>query len=192
MAEYSFVTIWRIDAPIEKVWNALRDFKRMPSWWKYVQSVVELEPGDENGVGSLVRIVWTSALPYKLRFDTRTTRAQKPRLIELDAMGELNGTGRWQLSEEDGVTVVRYDWNVSTTKQWMNLLAPLLRPVFEWNHDILMNEGGRSLARLLNARLLNEPEQQTNGLPRALGGLAAATGAVTVAYVLWASRRKRK
>ena len=33
-------------------------------------------------------------------------------------------------------------------------LAPLARPLFAWNHDYVMRNGGRGLARLLDARLL--------------------------------------
>ena len=39
-----------------------------------------------------------------------------------------------------------YEWNVATTKAWMNLLAPLARPVFEWNHDWVMARGGEGIA----------------------------------------------
>ncbi|MGX7000533.1 hypothetical protein [Caballeronia sp. KNU42] len=44
-------------------------------------------------------------------------------------------------------TVVRYEWCVHTTRAWMNALAPLLRPVFQWHHDAVMREGGAALAR---------------------------------------------
>jgi hypothetical protein len=33
-------------------------------------------------------------------------------------------------------------------------LAPLLRPVFEWNHDWVMARGGEGIAQLLGCRLL--------------------------------------
>jgi hypothetical protein len=36
----------------------------------------------------------------------------------------------------------------------MNLLAPLARPVFAWNHDVVMRWGGEGLARLLGTRLV--------------------------------------
>ncbi|OUC07939.1 polyketide cyclase, partial [Litorilinea aerophila] len=39
-------------------------------------------------------------------------------------------------------------------RRWMNLLAPLARPIFAWNHDIIMAWGGQGLARLLGAQLL--------------------------------------
>jgi hypothetical protein len=52
------------------------------------------------------------------------------------------------------VTTVLYDWDVHTTRPWMNLLAPLARPVFAWNHDWVMKRGGKGLARLLDAPLI--------------------------------------
>jgi hypothetical protein len=36
----------------------------------------------------------------------------------------------------------------------MNLLAPLARPVFAWNHDVVMRWGAEGLAKLLRAPLL--------------------------------------
>jgi hypothetical protein len=36
----------------------------------------------------------------------------------------------------------------------MNLLAPVARPVFKWNHDYVMQRGGEALARRLGARLV--------------------------------------
>jgi hypothetical protein len=36
----------------------------------------------------------------------------------------------------------------------MNLLAPLGRSIFEWNHDWVMARGGEGIAQLLGCRLL--------------------------------------
>jgi hypothetical protein len=67
--------------------------------------------------------------------------------------GERAGTGRWTLTPDDGGTLVRHNWDVRTTRWWMNLLAPIARPAFNWNHDQLMLDGGQSLARRLGAEL---------------------------------------
>lgn len=154
MAEYAFVTTWRIEAPIEKVWDAIYHADRWPSWWKGVESVVKVAAGDDQGVGSIRRYTWKSRLPYRLVFEMRTTRVEKPVALEGEATGELTGTGRWQLSQDGGITTARYFWNVRTTQAWMNLLAPLARPIFAWNHDIVMRQGGQGLARLLGVRLI--------------------------------------
>jgi hypothetical protein len=36
----------------------------------------------------------------------------------------------------------------------MNVLAPLARPAFAWNHDIVMRQGADGIARELGARLI--------------------------------------
>lgn len=154
MASYSFETIWRIQAPIDKVYGAIEKIEVWPSWWKGVEAVKLLRKGDSRGVGSIYRYTWKSALPYRLVFDMKTTRIDAPGRIEGKAIGDLIGSGRWQLSQKGDVTTVRYFWDIATTKAWMNLLAPIARPIFAWNHDFVMKAGGVGLARLLGARLL--------------------------------------
>lgn len=153
-AQYHFLTTWLLGGPREPIWEAIFDQKAWPRWWRGVEDVVELEPGDEDGVGSHSRLTWRSKLPYTLAFEARTRRVERPRLIEVEADGELIGRGRWRLFEQDGVTVVLYEWNVTTGKRWMNSLAPALRPVFEWNHNWVMRNGGTGISALLGVPLL--------------------------------------
>ncbi len=154
MAEYRFLTTWLLAAPIERVWDAIYESERWPEWWKGVLEADKLEQGDEDGVGQYGRYVWKSKLPYKLEFFVRTTKVEKPHLLEGDASGELTGLGRWRLFDQDGVTAALYEWNVTTTRAWMNALAPVARPIFAVNHDYVMRSGGHGLARLLGAPLL--------------------------------------
>ena len=93
-------------------------------------------------------------LPYRLTFDMRVTRIEPLVCLEGTASGELEGHGRWSFRKEGAITVVCYDWQVRTTKRWMNLLAPVAQPLFQWNHDAVMNAGGQGLARLLDTRLI--------------------------------------
>ena len=52
------------------------------------------------------------------------------------------------------MVAVLYEWNVATTKAWMNVMGPIGRPVFRWNHDYVMRAGGRGLARRLGVELV--------------------------------------
>jgi len=155
MAEYAFLTTWLLDSPRQAVWEAIHDQARWPEWWRGVEEAEELSrpPGGED-IGTVSRMVWKSLLPYRVEFEVTTTRVVHPHLLEGHAVGELEGVGRWRLYEQGGITAVLYEWNVQTTKPWMNLLAPLLRPAFEWNHDWVMARGGEGIARLLGCRLL--------------------------------------
>jgi uncharacterized protein YndB with AHSA1/START domain len=154
VAEYRFLTTWLLEADRERVWEAIWESEHWPEWWRGVEEAVKLADGDEAGVGEVGRYVWRARLPYPVRFQIRTTRVERPRLIEGEATGELEGTGRWRLFDEGAVTAVLYEWNVRTTRSWMNAVAPLARPIFKWNHDWVMRNGGVGIAELLGARLL--------------------------------------
>jgi hypothetical protein len=155
MAEYAFLTAWRVAAPREAVFEVIHASERWPEWWDGVESVVKLEEGDAEGRGSLGRYVWRSAMRYRLAFEMRITHVDRPRRMEGSAVGELAGTGSWRLYEDEGATAVLFEWRVHTTRWWMNALAPIARPAFKWNHDRLMHAGGRGLARRLGAELLS-------------------------------------
>ncbi|MEQ6290683.1 SRPBCC family protein [Vogesella sp. GCM10023246] len=152
MAEYRFCTLWRFDAPLEAVWDIIYDVRSWPQWWRGVEEVLELAPGDGMGVGARQRYVWKGALPYRLCFDMHITAVQPLALLEGWASGEVEGVGRWQFRREGDATLVCYDWQVRTTRGWMNWLAPVARPLFEWNHDYLMEAGRRGLGLQLASR----------------------------------------
>jgi len=154
MADYTFITVWRLEAPIDAVWDAVYQSERWPPWWRSVRQVIEISKGDEDGVGNVRRYVWRSRLPYTLIFELQVTRVEPPVKLEGVSSGELAGRGAWDLSAEGAVTVVRNTWEVRTSQAWMNLLAPVARPVFAWNHAISMRDGGEGIAKLLGARLL--------------------------------------
>ena len=129
------------------MWDTLEEVDSWPEWWRGVECVRLLD-------GERYRISWRSRIPYELTFEFAVERVDRPHEMRGTASGALAGTGHWRLYEHEGVTAVTYDWNVSTTKTWMNLLAPLARPVFEYNHDVVMRWGGEGLARRLGCNLL--------------------------------------
>jgi uncharacterized protein YndB with AHSA1/START domain len=149
MASYAFVTEWEIAAPIDQVWSVIVDPASWPQWWRGVRSTRELAHGDARGLGGVWRYEWRSYLPYSLVFDMRVTAIVPPYLLEGRASGQLDGEGRWRLSETATGTHVRYEWNVRTTEWWMNLLSPIARPAFAWNHDVVMRWGQEGLRRRL-------------------------------------------
>ncbi len=150
MSDYQFVSVWNIAAPVNIVWDIIHDADSWPKWWKGVIRSVELNKGDPEGLGSVRRTAWKSALPYVLEFDSEITRIEHHRLIEARAFGELEGKGLWQFFPEiDGSTRIQYDWTVNTTKAWMNIIAPVARPIFRWNHDVIMRWGEVGLKKRL-------------------------------------------
>jgi hypothetical protein len=154
LSRYSFLSTWLLETSRAAAWEVLQDPVRWPEWWRGVVRVIELDGGDAQRVGSRYRVAWRSRIPYELEFDFTVRRVDPPCCMEGDAEGDLAGHGRWRLFEQDGVTAVLYEWDVSTTKPWMRLAGPLARPLFESNHDVVMRWGGEGLANRLGAQLL--------------------------------------
>jgi uncharacterized protein YndB with AHSA1/START domain len=148
MSSYRFLTTWLLECPRQRVWEALREAERWPEWWRGVERVTVLTPGERY------LIAWRSRIPYDLEFEFSVDELDPPRSMRGEAVGELTGSGHWRLFEQEGMTAVLYDWNVRTTKAWMNLLAPVARPLFEYNHDVVMRWGGEGLAERLGCRLV--------------------------------------
>lgn len=151
---YSFITTWKIKAPVQQVWAVLYNQEDWPTWWKGVIAVKPLIDGDEHDIGKKMRYSWKSFLPYTLSFDMTSVAITPLTYMEGKATGELEGVGKWFFTEEGGITTVCYTWEVNTTKKWMNVLAPVLKPAFKWNHDVVMRWGAEGLAKKLNAELI--------------------------------------
>lgn len=149
MADYSFVTTWRFRASIDQVWQQILHYQEWPSWWLAIQEARQIAPGDADGMGEIAELTFRTRLPYKLKFMITTTHVRPPSELDGRAVGELEGTGRWRLTAEGDETLVQYFWDVHTTRWWMNLLAPIARPAFNWNHDQVMESGRAGLARRL-------------------------------------------
>ena len=148
------MTAWLVESPRERVWEVLKDVPCWHEWWRGVVRTELLHPGADDLVGCCYRVEWRSRIPYTLKFDFTVERVEEPALMEGSAHGDLEGRGCWRLLEENGVTAVLYEWDVRNDKGWMNLVGRLARPVFEYNHDVVMGWGGEGLGRRLSAPLL--------------------------------------
>lgn len=157
MANYSLISVWRIPASRQVVWDALVHTEDWPVWWPHVRSVEELQPGDPSGIGNVRRYCWSTCLPYRLILDLQVIRLEAQRLIETRVSGDLVGHGRCLLSRQDAVTNVQYEWNVRTCRPWMNWLAPVAYPVFVWNHAQVMRNGERRLIVRLARQTQSRP-----------------------------------
>jgi hypothetical protein len=156
MAEYHFLTIWRIEAPLEKVYAAIENSLHWPQWWPSVRKVEQKADGAADGVGNIRCYAWQGKLPYRVVFDVRATRIEKLVALEGTAEGDLAGIGRWKFSRQGAVSVVQYEWHVRSQRWWMNIVAPVARSIFTRNHAQIMEQGGKALARLLKAPLVGQ------------------------------------
>lgn len=148
------VSQWRIHAPVDRVWAALSDPASWPRWWPYVREVVTLREGGPDGVGAVRRIDWSTRLPYRLVIEVEGVEVVPNERLRGRSRGHLDGEGLWLLRAEPGFTDVTYVWRVTLRRRWMRGLAPLLAPVFRWNHRGVMRAGEAGLRQLLEPAAL--------------------------------------
>jgi hypothetical protein len=147
---YHFVTIWQVKASLKEVWDIIIDVNHLPTWWPAVIKVKEIQKGDENGVNKIVEQTWKGILPYQLILVACITKVDYLKSIELTATGNLEGQGKWTFKEENGIVILQYDWQVTTTQTYLNVLGVILKPVLAWNHDVIMKWGEQGLVKKLN------------------------------------------
>jgi uncharacterized protein YndB with AHSA1/START domain len=143
---FDLTSHWRIPSPVGDVWDALIHPLAWPDWWPYVREVRLQHEGGKDGLGSIHFIRWATRLPYEIAFEVETVEVKHRKKLRGLARGELEGQGTWTLEPDSKTaTNVTYLWQVNLGKAWMRASAPLLAPVFRWNHNGLMASGEAGL-----------------------------------------------
>lgn len=169
-ASYSFVSRWDVPLPPERAWAELERALRPGAglaWWPGVTLAMpprRLVPGER-----LVLAV-RSPLGYGLRVRLELTDVAPGRTLAATSEGDLRGSGRVTVEPRGGAASVIFHWDVETTRTWMNVSGPLLRPVFALAHAWVMRRGERGLRAALAAgsepRNAGNPAESPGGATR--------------------------
>jgi hypothetical protein len=151
---YSFTSNWEIRAPLERVWEQIDQGEDWYTWWNSLVGSKVLFQGQGDGIGKVMRYTWKSFLPFTLSINFTITKREMYKRIEGKSDGDLVGTGVWTFEERNGITYVQYKWDVKSTKRIMNLLSPVFKKFFVYNHNFIMHKGAKGLAKRLDAELI--------------------------------------
>lgn len=152
--EYHFITHWRIEGDIARVYEVLHDPLGYPDWWKglYLR-VTELKPGDEQRVNQIVGFEMRGWLPYTLRWQLRCIETNKPYGFSSDSSGDFVGRGVWTFKQDGPIVDIRFGWNIRAEKPFLRYFSFLLKPLFIANHNWVMKKWEESLkAELIRRR----------------------------------------
>jgi hypothetical protein len=162
-AQYRFITRWRFQGTPEEVYRIIDNATDMVRWWPAVWlRVEEVEPGDERGIGKVVRVLTKGWLPYLLRWTARSVLKEFPHRIVLEASGDFEGEGRWSFQADGPNVDVEYVWTVLANKPLLRYLSWVLRPIFSANHHWAMNRGEESLRLELARRHAKTAEERAS------------------------------
>ena len=151
MAQYEFVTLWQIEAPIEKVWNAIFQLEEWPLWWSTLDSVTEQKQGNAIGLGAISHFVWHIPFGRTIGFDGQVVKIEDLRSLAIANRGELEGRWIWEFSEIDAGTIVRLTWTVQRQGSLIEQLLWQWQPLLTWNHRAVMQQGAIGLSQFLGS-----------------------------------------
>lgn len=126
---YRFTGQWHLDAPPERVRDAVADLEHYPQWWPQVVAVASLGPDD-------AWVVCRSTLPYSLDLRLHALSRELPSL-EVAVSGDLRGHVRFGVEPDGRGTRLRLEQEVEV-RGLLALLSPVARPVLVWNHERMM------------------------------------------------------
>lgn len=144
------VSVWDLAAPPSDVWSVLHDVEGWPRWWPGLSAAQVVRPARDGDVGLRVHLVVASPLGYRLSFGTEITAVDPPGWAEARVVGDLRGTGRWELAPADLGTRATITWDVHLTRGWMRTVEPAAGPAFRRAHAVVMAGGEGGLRRELS------------------------------------------
>ncbi|HXH22890.1 MAG TPA: SRPBCC family protein [Dehalococcoidia bacterium] len=151
--DYHFISRWRVRGTCEEVYEILQDAKGLPRWWPSVYlDALEIQSGGPERKDMVVRVQAKGWLPVKLNWHFAVTDSDPPRGFGLKAWGDLEGTGRWTLSQDGDFVDVTYDWRVRGRKPVLRYTSAFFRPLFSHSHHWAMRKGEESLRLELERR----------------------------------------
>ena len=151
--EYAFTTHWRVQSTCQEISDILGNGPDLVRWWPSVYlDVQEVEPGDANGLGKVIKLHTKGWLPYTLRWQFRVTENRAPYGFSLEAWGDFVGIGVWTFVQDGSWVNITYDWRVRADKPLLRTFSFVMKPIFSANHHWAMRQGELSLQRELARR----------------------------------------
>ena len=150
---YQFITKWHVEASPAEVYEIISDSTKLSNWWPSVYLDLKiLEKGAEGGKGKLVELYTKGWLPYTLKWKFRVINTIKPYSIEIEAIGDFIGGGKWTFESSETGCNITYDWRIEAKKPILRKLSWFLKPAFSANHLWAMRMGEKSLKLELRRR----------------------------------------
>ncbi|HEX6360307.1 SRPBCC family protein [Actinophytocola sp.] len=142
--DYWFRNLWSVRATPARVFDTLVDVANYPSWWPDIRAVRQVD--DETA-----EVSCRSLLPYVLTFRLhRAVEDVNIGQVRVDMTGDLEGYVQGMIAEHRTAgALLAISQRVVVTKPLLRALAPVARPLFRANHDLMMRRGQRGFRAYL-------------------------------------------
>lgn len=151
---YDFHSEWHIEGTVQEVAEILSDPLSCADWWQAsFLRIEQLESGDANHVGCVVRFISKGYLPYLEQVLFKVVEAEPMRGFTVRAAGDFHGWAACEVHQSArGKVHVISDWVIEVKDPFLRVLSPIARPLFASNHRWVMMAGEKGLQREIYRR----------------------------------------
>jgi hypothetical protein len=128
-----------------ELWEAIEQVERFEDWWGWLRelSVCGAGPSPASGAarggalrsGTVLSGVVAPPLPYRMRVQVHLTRCVRPRRIEADVHGDLEGEALLVVHRAPNGCSVDVAWSIEMMQAPMRLADRVAHPLLCWGHD---------------------------------------------------------
>jgi uncharacterized protein YndB with AHSA1/START domain len=135
-------------ARAERVWDAITQVDRFPSWWTWLRDFrvdgAGLEPG------TVLQGTIVPPLPYRLRLRVELDECVPARHVLASVHGDLEGVALITFEDDGTETRATASWTLEMMQQPMRFAARIAHPLLRWGHDRVVDATVESFRRHLS------------------------------------------
>jgi hypothetical protein len=121
-----------VTARPDVLFDVMSDLRTYARWGALTYLSCETEGPPK--VGQVVKVCVKGPLPFRIRFDLTVAALEAPTAITLTAAGDIDGEWKMRFEPQGPRVTIHSDWQFAPRKAPPAFIAPLLKPVFRWNH----------------------------------------------------------
>jgi uncharacterized protein YndB with AHSA1/START domain len=138
---------FRFEVAPDELWAAIERTDRFEGWWSWLTELT-LEGGGLVA-GGVLRGTVSPPLPYRMRVEVDLVRCERPRRIDAEVHGDLEGPATLQLADTPGGSLVQVAWTLEMMQRSMRLASRVAHPLLRLGHDAVVDVTVASFRRQL-------------------------------------------
>jgi hypothetical protein len=131
---------WHFATSPDHLWEQLTAIEQYPTWWPWLQ---RFQPIGGFQTGARWACSVSPPLPYDVAFSVLLDRVDPTRSVHARVVGDISGDARLTIVGSPGGCTAQLRSNLAPATPLLRRVGAVMRPVVEWGHDWVLDQGQR-------------------------------------------------
>lgn len=132
---------WTFEVGPDELWSVMTETGRYPMWWPWLR---RFDPGRGFETGARWECEVAPPLPYLVRFTVVLDRIEQGSSAHATVEGDVRGVAELHVEDlGEGRSSARLRSRLAPANPLLRHVGRLARPVVEWGHDWVLDQGRR-------------------------------------------------